>query len=461
MLENDSKRALLLASTLFAALACGDDGGSDSSSDPQVGTVPGDIMGAYRCGVAGDWLSSAELGAVVSTGDDPPEEQTAEFIDAASTLAGVSLPRSPVYDVEVDTVVYTTQDRGQLIEASTLIAYPTNVDPDTPITTLLFLHGTSGFTDGCGVSGDSASALLIAYVASLGYAVAAPDYIGLKTFGEPTGFLHPYLVGEPTAIASLDAVRALRRQVRAGHPELSMSSRVALLGGSQGGHAVLWVDRLAPYYAQELELIGGVATVPPADVLAQIERALQVEVPASANSVAFFGTAMDWYGLRDRSDEVFLPRTPTVPEALAGQCNPTALLEDATLETLFSADILAAAAANDLEGYDVWGCMAAQSSLNRTAIPRITPTPDSYGLLYVVGELDDLVHPPIQRESFTALCEDGIPLSYLECAGASHTRATYWALPEILDYLDARAAGEPVAGACELAAAVRCAGTTE
>lgn len=45
-------------------------------------------------------------------------------------------------------------------------------------------------------------------LASSGYVVVAPNYISLRAFGDPTGFLHPYLVGQPTAIASLDAVRA-------------------------------------------------------------------------------------------------------------------------------------------------------------------------------------------------------------------------------------------------------------
>ena len=56
------------------------------------------------------------------------------------------------------------------------------------------------------------------------------------------------------------------------------------------GHAALWVDRLQPYYAPELELVGVVAAVPPADILGQMERALQSVVDATGNAAAFFGT---------------------------------------------------------------------------------------------------------------------------------------------------------------------------
>ena len=41
--------------------------------------------------------------------------------------------------------------------------------------------------------------------------VAAPDYLGMNGFGAPAEALHPYIVAEPTAVASLDAVRALYR----------------------------------------------------------------------------------------------------------------------------------------------------------------------------------------------------------------------------------------------------------
>ena len=44
-------------------------------------------------------------------------------------------------------------------------------------------------------------------LAARGYVVVAPDSIGLRAFGGTTGS-PPYLVGQPTAIASLDAVRA-------------------------------------------------------------------------------------------------------------------------------------------------------------------------------------------------------------------------------------------------------------
>jgi hypothetical protein len=46
-------------------------------------------------------------------------------------------------------------------------------------------------------------------------------------------------------------------------PEAHAGRRTALLGFSQGGHAVLWANQLAPSYAPELDLVGVAALAPP------------------------------------------------------------------------------------------------------------------------------------------------------------------------------------------------------
>ena len=68
------------------------------------------------------------------------------------------------------------------------------------------------------------------------------------------------------------------------YDNVQADNRVVFVGGSQGGHAALWVDLLAPYYAPELNLLGGVATVPPADLYGQSARALTSVVDATAGA---------------------------------------------------------------------------------------------------------------------------------------------------------------------------------
>jgi dienelactone hydrolase len=391
----------------------------------------------------------------------------AQQLKVLAQVAKVPLPRDPQYDVRVGVMYYDTQDRGKKIKTSAVIAAPTS-RTDKPLDVLMVLHGTSGFNDGCAPSKGAETKLLAAALASLGYVVVAPDYIGMTYEGQ-TGFLHPYLVAEPTAFASIDAVRAAGQLVASGTfgAGTCAAPRLLVLGGSQGGHAALWVDRLLPYYGQELTLLGTVATVPPADLVGQMDRALRAPVQATANVLAFMGTGADWYGVRGRLGEVFkAPYDTQIPEALGASCSPQDDLPlDGVLEDVFAPEFLAAAQRGELAMLAPWGCMARENGLTTTRIARLDDAPNyapSYGIQFVLGEDDALVNTPIERASFATLCaEQAMPLEYLECAGASHTRTTSWALPEIIGYLEARAAGEApdAAKACQVTAPVRCSAT--
>ncbi|MBI5497241.1 MAG: hypothetical protein HY904_19665 [Deltaproteobacteria bacterium] len=413
-----------------------------------------------RCGqLAHSWLRSAELGTVVARGE--VVHHTADFLEGMILAAGVDPPRTPIYDAKVATVTYRTQDRGVLMDATGLLAWPYGLERGRRPDILLLLHGTQGFTDGCSLDQNADTKALAGYFASLGYAVMAPDYLGLKANPPPTGFPHPYLVGQATAIASLDMVRVAAHMGGPEYDDVLPLPRVVLLGGSQGGHAGLWVDRLAPYYAPELELLGGAVTVPPADLVGEVERALREVVDATGNTMAVLGTASSWYGLQSRLGEVF--RTPydvDVPAALVASCDPgDAIPAGAGLTTVFQPLLLDAATAGTVAQVEPWGCLFRENGLTTTSVVRRNPAAASYGLLFIFGEADSLVHTPIERVAYTALCQAGVPAQYLECAGASHTRATLWALPEIADFLDARVAGQALVPACAVSAPVHCQGT--
>jgi hypothetical protein len=88
--------------------------------------------------------------------------------------------------------------------------------------------------------------------------------------------------------------------------------------------------------------------------------------------------------------------------------------------------------------------MADENSLVSTSVNRITDDHDSYSVLFLLGSLDQVVDPAIERESFTSLCNAGMPLQFLECEGASHTQATSWGLGEILEFIDDRFTETPV-----------------
>lgn len=417
-----------------------------------------------RCGQAAHaWLSSAHLGDIteMSGRDQVPAASSAVLL-----AVGKITPKGPLHDVDVEQIAYLTQDRGRLLPATALIAYPTDLKAAAALDVLLVLHGTSGFMDQCAPSRDSSTRGLIAALASMGRVVVAPDYIGLRALGAPTGFLHPYLAGQPTAMASLDAVRAAAKHLARNRSESAVAcagTRFATVGGSQGGHAALWVDRLAPYYAPELQHLGVVATVPPSDLVGQATRALRSLVPASANMAAFYAATSDWYGTRDKLGEVFVPPLEKdLPAALAASCDPGEQLKGKALNAVFTKALLDAAAKPEgLSAVPTFGCLAVENGLTTTTLRRPAQAAPGYGVLFVLGESDTLVDPGVERAAFDTLCGQGMKMQYLECAGASHTKATTWAMPEIVDFLEDRYADKApsTASLCQRGAAVKCRAT--
>jgi hypothetical protein len=416
-----------------------------------------------RCGQAAhQWVNDARLGDIVSKG--LTKSYSAAAIQALAAQEGIVLPFELKYDVKVTVIEYVTQDRGQLTTATAFVAAPApRADQNPDMKMLMFLHGTSGFTDGCGPSSDDTTLLLGAVIAASGYVLVGPDYLGLKGRGEPTGFLHPYLVGQSVAMSSLDAARAVVKMDLT-QQGTCLNDDLLVLGGSQGGHAALWVDRLLPYYAPEFELLGTVATVPPADLYGQLQRALTAPVEASANTAAFYAASAHWYGLDSRLNEVLAsPYDVELPAAMAASCNPGDQIEFPNvpaLEDVFAASFLAKK--DTLDQDPEWGCMAVENGLTTTSVARVAESDryaDTYGIMWVMGEQDALVNTPIERGAFAELCSQGMSdMYYLECAGASHTGATAQALPQILTFLNQRAAREalPTTGKCELTAPVAC-----
>jgi hypothetical protein len=79
--------------------------------------------------------------------------------------------------------------------------------------------------------------------------------------------------------------------------------------------------------------------------------------------------------------------------------------------------------------------------------------------MFLIGENDELVDNVVERASFQKLCTQGHVLSFLECAGASHTKPLSYALDQWLDFLEDRLGGKPLGGTCVLKPAETCTST--
>lgn len=170
---------------------------------------------------------------------------------------------------EVARVVYrsTSGIDGSSTEVSGAMFIPPGDPPSGGWPIVAYGHGTSGVEQQCAPSLSKdifgAAPLIAAYI-KLGYAVAAPDFQGL---GAPGG--HPYLDSKTAGLNIIDSVRALRKV----SPKISATW--AGVGGSQGGSAIWAANELATTYGTDLNLVGTVSMVPPADITAFAQLAAE------------------------------------------------------------------------------------------------------------------------------------------------------------------------------------------
>lgn len=374
-----------------------------------------------------------------------------------------NIKRKPKHDVRIFKIRYQTQDKGKLVDATGIVAFPDKADTFPVISVL---HGTSsGFADECAPSADEsiegeASGLGV-ILASFGYVIIAPDYIGLKSMGARSTELHPYLIAEPTAIAVLDMMRAARNLLQLVDAK-AIPGDNAIVGGSQGGHAAAFTTRYQPYYAPELVIKGASWGIPPTDLQSHAKVALQSFRKASGNTALFFLTSNSWYtGDHSNLSEVFVsPFDVDFPiAALDSDCDMGKAVKGMdSLDDLYSAKLLEEAAVEPfMVNMPPWDCYAEVNSLPMSPLPRI----DNIPALMVLGEIDDLVDPGIETASFQKLCEQGYQINYKKCLNAGHVNGFTWSLEDQFDWVDARLASVPMTDYCTVKEAVRCVNTPE
>jgi pimeloyl-ACP methyl ester carboxylesterase len=156
--------------------------------------------------------------------------------EVAQGLAAIGWPDVPVKSgVALYRLAYTTINaHGALTVASGLFALPTDVEP---VGVVSFGHGTDSLKSYVPSTPTLEAEGVAGLFASGGFALVAPDYLGL---GESTG-PHPYLHANSAASASLDLLTAARGAARG--LKVTLPSSVYITGFSQGGQTALALDR--------------------------------------------------------------------------------------------------------------------------------------------------------------------------------------------------------------------------
>lgn len=398
------------------------------------------------------WLPPDAVGEVLQWEESPGFRLSREMISALLAGAGYPDVVVPLYGTRVWTLRYTTQDHGELREATGLVAVPDlAAEPGVmmELPTILAMHPTVGYDDRCAPSAGLEGPAAALIPASQGYIGVAPDLLGLCGVGEPCpDAFHPYLIGEPTAVAAWDAVRAGHLALAALAPETGVlpTAEVVPWGPSQGGHGALFADLYGEHYAPEFEIPCAAAVVPPADLAGAAANALDHLSGATQLGTAFLAAAYLWYAPEAPASELFNAAGPRdfaehIPATFPDCCRARDLLAGAErIEDVYTAEVLAAVAEGRWEDLQPWGCMVLENSLPTSSVPRSVDHP----VLIVLGERDEMVWPPAQREAVRSLCEQGHRIEMVECAGQNHTNAALGSVQLQLEWMRACVAGEVI-----------------
>ncbi|WP_336792203.1 MULTISPECIES: lipase family protein [Gordonia] len=150
---------------------------------------------------------------------------------------------------------WTEGVQGKPVKASGALFVPSGKAPEGGWPVVAYTHGTTGYGPGCGGQSfaDAEPNRFVSRLVKDGYAVVAPDYIGL---GPMKVGVHPYLNIRTEATATIDLFTAARSI------EPTLSKTWAVMGESQGGHAALATAHTQSSYGPRTDFRGAVALDP-------------------------------------------------------------------------------------------------------------------------------------------------------------------------------------------------------
>ena len=156
-----------------------------------------------------------------------------------------------VNDVEVHKITYKTSFKNSNIQASGLVCLPKTAG-DYPV--LCFQNGTNTEHNAAPTENPKDDLyLMLESVASMGFIVVMPDYIG---FGASAQLPHPYLHAESTTQSILDMLRAVNEFSTDVKIVAKPTKNLYIFGYSQGGWATMQLQKtIEKNYSTEFNLI--------------------------------------------------------------------------------------------------------------------------------------------------------------------------------------------------------------
>lgn len=309
--------------------------------------------------------------------------------------------------------------RGKPVAVSGLVSVPKGKAPKGGFPVVSWAHGTTGIADKTapsrqpGASQYIRKSLLEAWVKE-GYAVVRTDYEGLGTPG-----VHPYVIGSSEGRSVLDIVRAARRL------DGDVSTRLAISGHSQGGHAALFAAALAPRWTPELKLRGTAAFAPASQFDDQVPLVRGLKTPGPLSVLV----GMIGAGIQVGHPSVDL-RSLLTPRAFAllpqaDRRSPTELARKDSFGGLAPSDMFR-------PGANLTPLVRALAKSDPSDLDIGTP------VRVEQGTADTTVIPGFTDRMVAALRKSGTRLTYTKTAGKSHTGVVGATAGNVKRWIDVR-----------------------
>jgi len=275
--------------------------------------------------------------------------RTKDNIISVLNLASTQYPAAAeivpdvISGVNVYSVTYNTEFQGEDVIASGLICAPT-APGAYPI--LSFQNGTNTLHSSA-PSADPQNLLftIIEYIASAGYVVIIPDYLG---FGASKDMAHPYLHKESTVRTVMDMLRSVAEFDEDVAKDITVTTDCYIMGYSQGGWATMaLLYALENEFSSEFTVKAASCGAGPYDlahfnveILKMTEYTMPVYLGYIANAYTTYGLYTN--PLTDMFNEPFAGRIPGLYDGKhdAGQINSQLT---PSISGLFTAEYLAGA----------------------------------------------------------------------------------------------------------------------
>jgi pimeloyl-ACP methyl ester carboxylesterase len=316
----------------------------------------------------------------------------------------------------VYSVKYNTTFQGEDIVASGLVVIPDAVG-SYPV--LSFQNGTNTvYSNAPSVNPLYTLYQMIECIASEGYVLVIPDYIG---FGASKDIFHPYLHKESTVKSIVDMLYAVKEFDQDVAKDATFLNEYYLLGYSQGGWSTLaLLDALENDYSSDFTVKGCCCGAGPYDISYFNSYVLGLTTYPMPSFLAYIAKAYSDHGLFTNpvSDLFQATYVSSIDTYFDGMHSTTQINEalTANIASLFKADYISGYATDSK-------FLSVRTALSENSI---TAWHTSVPLLFTHGT-DDIYVPPVisanMHDAMITAGSSGSTCTYQTISGKDHTGA--------------------------------------